>query len=84
MTSSSYMHVATMPARWGFEAVGISFGVIWVRSDQTMAMRGDIIRHIVTQQLYEFHGRQGDILHAAPVSPDYGANVKAFQLLKEG
>ena len=59
---TSVMAAITTPARWSYEVVDIFFGEVRVRANQTIAMRGDLLRDMDDGSVVEFIGRKGDAL----------------------
>lgn len=68
--TTSRMEAITKPSRWGYEIVDVFFGTIRVRGDQTVVMKGDLLRAINDEsgKLYEFHARVGAELDLRQVS----------------
>ena len=59
---TSVMAAITTPARWSYEGVDIFFGEVRVRANQTIAMRGDLLRDVDDGSIVEFIGREGATL----------------------
>ena len=66
-TTTSMMQAITTPSRFGFEVVDMFFGEVRDRRDQTIAVRGDLLRNIATGEIREFRGREGRIIHTNPL-----------------
>lgn len=66
-TRTSRMEAITAPARWGVEIVDIFFGEVRVRRDQTIAVKGDLLRDLESGTVREFVAREGDRLLLADI-----------------
>lgn len=61
-TKTSLMAAVTSPVRWSFEIVDVVFGSVRPRRNQTLAMKGDLIRDMETGEVFRLGGREGDVL----------------------
>lgn len=61
-TNTSRMAAVTNPIRWSFEVVDMFFGEVRRRRNQTLALKGDMVRDLETGEVYLFQGREGDLL----------------------
>jgi hypothetical protein len=62
---TSSLIVVTTPARWGYEIVDIIYGeIVSTRRNQTIAIKGDILRDRAGK-LWEFQERRGSQLKVA-------------------
>lgn len=68
--TTSRMEAVTQPRRWGYEVVDVFFGAIRVRKDQTVVMKGELLRVVDDEsgQLFEFRARSGADLDLLQVS----------------
>ena len=60
--NTSVMAAITTPARWSYEVVDVFFGEVRVRANQTIAMKGDLLRDMDDGSIVEFIGREGTSL----------------------
>ena len=60
MSKTSRMVALTNPSRFGFEIVDVFFGQIRLRSDQTLAVKGDCLRNKETGVVSVFHYRENN------------------------
>lgn len=63
MLRTSPMAAVTQPARWGKEIVDVYFGEVRVRIDQTVVMKGDLLRDMTTGEVRVFVSRENDKLN---------------------
>jgi hypothetical protein len=61
-TKTSRMVAVTNPIRWSFEVVDLFFGEVRPRRNQTLAMKGDLVRDLETGEVYILQGREGDMI----------------------
>lgn len=61
-TKTSRMAAVTNPIRWSFQVVDMFFGEVRPRRNQTVAMKGDMVRDLDTGEVFRFKGRDGDMI----------------------
>lgn len=61
-TKTSKMVAITNPIRWSFEVVDVFFGEVRPRRNQTIALKGDMVRDLETGDVFRFNGREGDMI----------------------